>query len=167
MDYGTGLYRVNAPKAQAVAGFLTKAGPQKLADVTIDSRNDYAAITVIALDDQPLGQSRKVLVQVGTVCRPDGWQVHPTQRQSGGKTYDAFRILTTGGSTWLIANTEATVTVRNSVLSQATAVDANGMATSQPVPTRRADGQFTVTLPPDTLYVVLSADKVDSPKGLQ
>ena len=37
-DLERGLYLVNAPKAQAAAGFLGKAGPQNLADVTFACR---------------------------------------------------------------------------------------------------------------------------------
>ncbi|NLF39355.1 hypothetical protein GX586_07910, partial [bacterium] len=60
-DYGVGVCTVNAPKYQGAAGFLKNGGcVYKLADVTIDSSNDYAAISVTALDDKPLAASRKV-----------------------------------------------------------------------------------------------------------
>jgi len=66
-DYGRGVYRVNSPTAQAVAGFLKEAGPQHLADVDVNCRNNYATIVVVPLDRKPLRESSKVLVQVGTV----------------------------------------------------------------------------------------------------
>ncbi len=73
MNYGIGLCTLNAPKAQGACGFLAKAGPQELADVSIDCRNQYASILLVALDGQPLAVSHQVLLQVGTVARPHGW----------------------------------------------------------------------------------------------
>ncbi len=72
-NYGKGVYRVNSPTAQAAAGFLKDAGPQHLADVDITCRNRYATIVIVPLDGNPIRESGKVLVQVGTVCRPTGW----------------------------------------------------------------------------------------------
>lgn len=73
-DLARGLYLVDAPKAQGVTGFLGGAGPQRLSDVTVDCANQYASVVVIPLDDQPIATSRRLLVQVGTVCRPTGWR---------------------------------------------------------------------------------------------
>ena len=92
-DYGKGVYRVNSPTAQAVAGFLKDAGPQHLADVDVACRNDYATIVVVPLDGKPIRQSAKLLVQVGTVCRPTGWTAVPTRARINGKQSDCFRIL--------------------------------------------------------------------------
>ena len=47
-DLARGLYRVDTPRAQAVAGMLGKSGMQKLSDVTILSKNNYACVTVVA-----------------------------------------------------------------------------------------------------------------------
>ena len=72
-DFGKGLYTVDAPKVQAAAGFLAQAGPVQLSQLRIACANPYATIVAVALDDQPLATSRKVLIQVGTTCRPSGW----------------------------------------------------------------------------------------------
>ncbi|MGO8672291.1 MAG: hypothetical protein ACLQVD_13110 [Capsulimonadaceae bacterium] len=53
-------------------------------------------------------------------------------------------------------NTRATITVANPGLAEAVLLDINGMATPAPVETRRADGKLTVTLPADTIYLILS-----------
>ncbi len=60
--YGQGIVIVNSPRSQGAAGFLGRAGPIKLGDVTIESRNEYTAIQVVSLDGQPLSSSRKILV---------------------------------------------------------------------------------------------------------
>ncbi len=55
-----------------------------------------------------------------------------------------------------VENTRATITVANPGLAEAVLLDINGMATPAPVETRRADGKLTVTLPADTIYLILS-----------
>jgi hypothetical protein len=155
-DYGRGIYRVNAPRAQAVAGFLGKAGTQKLADVDITCKNDYAAIVVVPLDGEPIRTSAKLLVQVGTVCRPTGWTARPARIKVDGDLTDGFRILTVGKAPWQVENADARVTVRNAKLTKAVLLDVNGLATQTPVDLKAADGAATVTLPPTTMYLVLT-----------
>ncbi len=82
-DYGRGVYRVNAPAAQAVAGFLKDAGPQRLADVEITCRNRYAAIAVVPLDGKPIRDSGKLLVQAGPSA---GRRVGPPCQRVRGST---------------------------------------------------------------------------------
>ncbi|MGA2616114.1 MAG: hypothetical protein ABSF26_00810 [Thermoguttaceae bacterium] len=155
-DYGRGVYRVNSPTAQAAAGFLNHAGPQHLADVDIACRNSYATIVVVPLDGRPIRESAKVLVQVGTACRPTGWTAMPTRARIDGKQSDCFRILSAGKAPFQVENTEATVTVANPGLTKAVLLDANGMATPAAVEIKQADGKVTVVLPADTMYLILS-----------
>jgi len=154
-DYGKGVYRVNSPTAQAVVGFLRDAGPQHLADVDITCRNAYATIAVVPLDGKPIRQSGKVLVQVGTVCRPTGWTVLPTRARISGKQSDCFRILSGGKMPFQVENTEATITVANGRLTQAILLDINGMATQTPVEVKQSGGKATAMLPANTIYLVL------------
>ncbi len=153
--YGVGLYKVNAPKAQALAGFLKAAGPQQLADVKIDCRNEYATICVVPLDGKDIKNSAKVLLQVGTIERPTGWTVRPSHVRSDGSLVDSWRIVNVGKMPWQIQKTEATVVVGNARLTKATALDVNGMPTAAQVKLAKADGKLTVTMPADAMYVVL------------
>ena len=75
--------------AQGATGFLKKVSPIKLKDVTIESSNDYATVTVVSLDGKPLKESRSVLVQVGTTARPTGWVERETtfKGDDGKQTY--------------------------------------------------------------------------------
>ena len=154
-DYGRGIYRVNAPKAQAVAGFLGEAGPQRLADVEITCRNRYAAIMLVPLDDRPIRESGKVLVQVGTLARPTGWTATPTRARINGKQSDCLRILATGKAPWQVENADATLTIANSRLTKAVLLDSNGVATQTAVEIKQADGKASVVLPANTIYLVL------------
>jgi hypothetical protein len=155
--YGIGFYRVNSPMAQAVSGFLGEAGPQQLRDVAITCHNRYATIVVVPLDDKPIRESGKVLIQVGTLSRPTGWTSRADRLFIDKTPTDCRRIVSTGKAPWLVENIDATVTVANPRLTRATLLDVNGMATPQAVKERQADGRITVLLPPNTLYLVLSA----------
>ncbi|MGO8930108.1 MAG: hypothetical protein ACLQU3_24835 [Limisphaerales bacterium] len=155
-DYGNGIYRVNSPTAQAVAGFLKNAGPQHLADMDVACRNQYAAIVLVPLDGKTIRQSGKLLLQVGTVCRPTGWVAMPTRARIDGRQSDCFRILSAGKAPFQVENTEATVTVANSHITKAVLLDINGMATPTPVEIKRTGGKATVALPANTMYLMLS-----------
>jgi hypothetical protein len=69
-----------------------------LPDVTLRCTNDYASIAVVSLDNQPIKSSGKLLVQVGTVARPTGWQDKDATWSSGdGKTTTSGKeVVSTG-----------------------------------------------------------------------
>ena len=151
LNYKKGLLTVDAPKVQAVAGFLKDAGGSfKLADVTIESSNDYATIEVVAMDGQPLKTSKKVLVQVGTTARLTGW----TERDVEVDGEPGKEIVLTGKPPYQVKNTHATVTIGNAGLTKATLLDPAGYKVKD-VPVKRAGGKLTVTLPENTMYLVL------------
>jgi hypothetical protein len=154
-DYGKGVYRVDAPCAQAAAGFLKDSGAQKLSDVEIACGNAYASIVVVSLDGKAIRESGKVLVQVGTTCRPTGWKVLPTGVRYEGKQVPAWRILNVGSLPFQVENAAGTVTVANKALTKALLLDANGMRTDTAVQAVAADGKLTVTLPANAMYLVL------------
>jgi hypothetical protein len=154
-DYGRGVYRVDAPAAQAAAGFLGDAGPQRLSDVEIACRNHYATIAVVPLDGKTIRESGKLLLQAGTLCRPTGWTAVPFRALINGKQGDCFRLLSNGKPPLQVENLEATVTIANPRLSKAVLLDINGMATQTPVELRQSGGKATVVLPANTIYLVL------------
>jgi len=157
LDYGTGVFTVNAPKYQGVAGFLLAGGGRyALRDVTIESSNEYAAISVVALDNQPLDVSKKILVQVGTVVRPSGWTTEEKHVTVAGQQLVMEEILDTGTPPWRIMNTRATITMKNAGLTRATLLDIGGYP-ARPVEVARDEqaGTLTVRLPLTTMYLVL------------
>ncbi|MBC8103372.1 MAG: GNAT family N-acetyltransferase [Cytophagales bacterium] len=157
LNYGTGFCVVNSPKAQGATGFFRGVGgPVTLGDVTLESRNEYASVAVVALDDQPIKTSKKLLVQVGTIARPTGWQDKDATWASGdGKqTMTGKEVVSTGKNPWSIVRADLTVTVRNPGLTVATMLDANGEAVRR-LPLTRISGGIRLTYPADTLYVVL------------
>ncbi len=160
LDYGTGVFTVDAPRAQGVAGFLGRIGRFELSDVVIESRNEYATVVVVPLDDRPIRESARLLVQVGTTCRPYGWQEKEAEFDAnlhgGGKPdmRTGSQIVSLGGPPWNVVATRASITVANSGLSRATLLDANGYPV-RGIEASAAEGRITVELPPDALYVAL------------
>jgi hypothetical protein len=158
LDYGKGVYTVDAPRCQGAAGFLATTPEIKLGDTVIRCGNDYATIVVVPIDGKPIASSRKVLVQVGTVARPRGWIARERAVVAGEKEHDGFQILDKGGPPLMIANTDATLTIANPDLNRAVALDLNGQPTGAKVAIARRGRTLHVTLPPDALYTVLSAE---------
>ena len=154
LNYGTGLCTLDTPKAQGATGFLAKAGGIQLSDLNITSRNEYATIVAVALDNQPLRASHKVLVQVTTVMRPTGWKTADATFKEGNQTYHGSQIVATGTMPWQVSDTAMTLTLKNPLLRKATLLDTGGYARKQ-ITGANAGGNFTLSLPSDALYLIL------------
>ncbi len=157
-DYGKGVYMVDAPKFQGTAGFLNTMPRIELGDTVIQCRNDYASVVAVCLDDKPLKESRQVLVQVGTVARPDGWIVRERVVENNENKYEGFQIMRKGSETLLIENTMVNWSIDNPYLKKATALDENGQPMEADINMNRNGGAFTVDLPANALYTIISAE---------
>ena len=158
LNYGTGICIINAPKAQGVTGFLSKvAGPITLGDVSIQSSNEYAAVSIVSLDDAPLKTSRKILVQIGTMMRPTGWQQKEADFKSddGKETFHGYEIVNTGRMPFRATNVDVNLSVGNSDLKKATLLDSAGYAVALIEGTKQTGGKFTLKLPQNAMYVIL------------
>jgi hypothetical protein len=150
LNYGQGVCTVDAPKSKGVCGFLKDAGGSfPLTDATITSGNRYAAINLVAMDDQPLKTSAKVLIQVGTISRATNWE---TKELGGGKE----QIVNVGHKPWQVVKSEVTVSLANASLTKAVALDAAGFASEKALEVKHEGGSVVVVMPPDALYVVLT-----------
>ncbi len=157
LNYGVGLCTLDAPKVQGASGFFADAGGEvKLTDAVIRSSNPYVTVTLVALDDKPLRESGKVLVQVGTVMRPTGWTTEAaTVRDKEGKaTVRGEKIVNTGKMPWRVANTDVTISLKNDGLKKAIQLDANGYKARE-IAAKAEAGSIVVKLPADCLYAVL------------
>ena len=168
MNFRRGVCTVKADKFAGVCGFLKEAsrdatpdgtgGGFDLGTVKIRSGNEYAAIAVVAMDDAPLAASKQILVQVGTTARLTGWATRPEKFHADGgdrgKEIDGEVIVNTGSPPWRIANTRATLTIKNPTATKATRLDPNGYAAGD-VPLERAGDAVTIELPVDTMYLLV------------
>lgn len=150
-DWGNGVVTLNAPRVQGVVGTLSARSIFELEDVTVASEADYASIVVVPLDNKQISNSTRLLVQISSVARPTGWRTRPVKHESG----TALEVSELGQDPWQIDRVKAKLTIRSEAgLSQATALDANGMA-EELVPLTRYEDTLFLTLPSDTLYVVI------------
>jgi hypothetical protein len=151
-----GIFRVAAPRAQGVAGFLREAGGRfELPDAVIESHNEYAVIQLASLDDAPLAESRKVLVQFGSTARPTGWQTKPAEFDAKeGTARPGEEIVATGTAPWRMTSASAALTIKNRHLTKATRLDANGYPAGAVEATRKA-GALRFAFPSGALWVVL------------
>jgi hypothetical protein len=140
-DFGNGVATVDTPNAKGAAGFLAKAGPIALGDITIDCRNRFAAVWVVSLDNQPLGSSRKILVQVTTREQPFGFKTAPNPK--------GLEITDLGSSPMGVETIDATITLATAAAVRP--LDENGYYRGNTRPAAKL-----IKLPPDTIAVVLT-----------
>ena len=117
LKYGDGLLTVNTANSQAATGFLSKAGPITLKDVTIASDLEYGTVHVISFDGKPIATSRKVLVQSFS------------EEQFAGFATKGDRIVDVGHLPILVKELSGTVTFRGGSPWSAQSLDGNGYPT--------------------------------------
>ncbi|HLV64173.1 MAG TPA: hypothetical protein VKY73_00105, partial [Polyangiaceae bacterium] len=79
-DYGRGLLRLTAPRAEGAAGFLGRVGPIDLGVASLETRLDYGAFLLVSLDGEPLTRSRRMLLQVMSEVQNTGFATTPAGR---------------------------------------------------------------------------------------
>ena len=141
-------------QAQGVAAFFKNQKTFKTHDVEITCENDYGTVLVVAMDDKPIARSGKLLVQVGTQCRPTGWQEKPLTIQVKEGTFPGFEVVDFGKAPWQVVRAKVTLTITNPDLAKATILDANGNAAGQAKLTNTGQ-QVQLTFPDSAMYVVM------------
>jgi hypothetical protein len=148
IDWGTGVSTVDAPKSQGACGFLAKAGRLDLGDVSIESQNEYGAVQVISLDDQPLKSAKRILIQAFTEEKAYGWTCDMTKDAPDQNAKD-YKVTNMGTPPLNIREVAATVTFK-APFAKATPLDENGYALAP------LDAKGTkIELPKDRLFVLI------------
>ncbi|MFW5830248.1 MAG: hypothetical protein ACOCXA_08300, partial [Planctomycetota bacterium] len=156
LDWDDGLFTLDTPRSQAVAGWLADADSVTLSDVTITCTNEHATIVVTALDGQPLARAQQVLVQMGTPVHPKGWEVEEATftEKKGKESHEGYRIVKYGGPPWMVEELQAQLRLANPGLSEAVVLDGNGYPV-RTLPLQSTGDAVELELPSDALYVVL------------
>lgn len=81
-DYQRGVVTVNAPQVQGITGFLRQVGAQEFSQIRIDSEMDYGTVLLVSLDDQPLANSHRMLLQVMSEEQNFGWKTSGAPRKT-------------------------------------------------------------------------------------
>jgi len=157
-DYQQGICLLDAPKAQGICGF---PGEQvyDLSDITIETENDYVVVNVVAMDDEPLTSASKILVQIGTVYQPTGWEETPTSfsPNEGAAPVEGFRIESLGSMPWKAANTAVKITLHDIIVNKAWQLDAAGYAEAE-IPVENSEQGSVISLPETAMYIVLETN---------
>ena len=155
-DWHRGLATLNTPRSQGATGFLHAAGRIELGAVAFEAQNRFGALLALSLDDRPLVQSGKILVQIGAVDRLTGFVTEPVRLAWHGQDRTGHRITATGRPPWQVERIHGTVTLKQAagrVLS-ATALDANFRPQAALVGSA-AGADYVLPLPTESLYVVV------------
>lgn len=125
-----------------------------MSNVTIETTNEYAVVSVVSMDEKNLSESSKILIQVGTVYQPTGWVETPAEFNLNDTKVSGFKIENTGKMPWKCANTGVTIKLKNKGISQATLLDAAGYAKTT-VQLEKTGDEVQLKLPANAMYVVL------------
>jgi hypothetical protein len=94
LNYEVGLLTVNAPAAQAVSGMLKQAGKTQAGLLSVESDMELGHFVAVSLDDQPLEKSQRILLQVMSEERNNGFEVRPVSEH-------VRRIASLGKDPWM------------------------------------------------------------------
>lgn len=152
-DENNGIVTINTPRAQAAIGFLARVPLIALADIEIEAMNPYATVAAVSLDDAPIGESGRVLIQVITTARPTGWEQRLVD-EGDGRT-PLYEIQAHGRAPWRVERTKVSISIRNPRLSRAVLLDPNGYAVRPVAVERSENGVLSMRLPPEAMYVIV------------
>lgn len=145
LDYGRGLLTINAARAQGVSGFLKSAGAVETKDLVISSDLELGHVVVVALDEQPLASSSRMLLQVMSEEKATGFKTEPVSA-------NVKRIVSIGSDPWQVKEFSGTMKFKRSDAAQlkVQALDFNGY------PSSAIGGADEIKLQPATLYYLIS-----------
>jgi hypothetical protein len=154
LDPAKKLCRVDAPKAQGIAAFFDRSAVYEFSDVTLRAAHEYGTVLVVPLDDEPIRESKRLLVQVGTQSRPSGWADRAAELTVNNQRVPGRQVESIGRAPWQVAAADLRVEIRNAGLTRARALDSNGNAVAG-VTVEKTEAGLSFRFPAGTLYVVV------------
>ena len=145
LDYGKGLLRLDAARAQGASGRLLAAGRVETQDLSISSDLELGHIVVVSLDGQPLRSSARMLLQVMSEEKGTAFQAEPAGD-------GVQRIQNIGTDPWLVRDLNGMVSLKrpDAETLKVTALDLNGY------PGTVIGSAKTISLQPATVYYLIS-----------
>lgn len=149
-NYRDGFATATSPFFQGVTGFLSKAGEQSLADVSISSNMEYGSIWLVSLDGEPIEVSNQMLLLATSEEKTLGWETIETDK---GLT----EITDLGSGPLLIRNIEGKLVFNRADAEDliVTALDHGGYRTSN------LSRGGSIEFEPTTLYYLI--EKTNTP----
>jgi hypothetical protein len=144
----TGLVTIDTPRSQGLVGFV-KANHKSVTHLAADVKNDFCAIVLTSLDDQPIAACSRMLLTAGDRVVNTGMTLDPT----------GVRVIRRGVSPTLIQPVTGKIFLRNintATNITVTPLDGTGKALGSPIiASNSSDGwQFPVGDPATTWYLL-------------
>jgi hypothetical protein len=145
LDYDKGILTINAARAQGVSGALKLAGAVDLKDLTVGSDLELGHIIAVALDDQPLARSGRILLQVMS-------EEQETNHKTEAASPTVKRIVSIGNDPWQVRELNGKVRFKRSDAAQlkVTLLDFNGY------PAGEASNAQEIKLQSTTIYYLIA-----------
>ncbi len=164
-DTQAGIFTLDTDRAQGTAGFLGNYGQVQLSDLSVDSKNEFASVLAISLDDKPLSESERILIQSGTDDKPYGWTTTPASwTDESNTTHQGFEITNMGTPPLNVTTTDCTILLHNVTSAQSAEIqilDINGMPIGQPRH-QLTEAGLEIVLPRHALYTHVTLHRPDS-----
>ncbi len=156
LNFKQGVCIVDTPCFQGTAAFFHDVGGiVNTRDLRIHSKNEYGTVMAVSMDEQPLVDSKRILLQTGTVTRPKGWKESPaTLETEDTGPIEGYQIDHVGTPPWSPRQNQTRIDLNNASISKATVLDANGYA-REALDFQRVGDWISLQFPPDALYVLL------------
>jgi len=155
-DYKNGRCLLDAPMAKGFCGFPGSVNTYNLTDVTIKTTNEYVVVNVVAMDNKPIAQSEKILIQVGTEYRPTNWNEVATTLDLGGGSVNGFEIKNVGKMPWQAKNSKLSVIINNPNIQSARILNMNGYEGREIlVKTDDSSNMKEVMIPANGMYIIV------------
>ena len=144
LDYGKGVLAIDSPSAQGASGMLREAGAIDLKGLAIWSGMEIGHIVAVSLDDRPLAESRKILLQVMSEEKNAGFKTEPAGPEK--------KIVAAGQDPWMVRELSGTVRFKRPDAGslKVAALDANGD------PVEQVGSAAEIKLRPETLYYLIT-----------
>ncbi len=141
--YKRGIFTLRAPQTQGVSGYLSRAGLVELPDMVVQSPLPFGVVWAISIDDRPLAQSQKILLQVMSEEKNHDFQTKGEPQR---------KIVDRGRSPLQVRELTGTVRFLRSDAPElkVTALDSNGCVKGN------AGTADNINLQPDTIYYLIS-----------
>lgn len=165
MDFNLGIATVDTPRAQGVTGFLRDNPDLALSSVTFDGDNAFGSILAISLDDRPLAQSERILIQAGATDQMKNFSSEPVAMEYNSKIFAGYKLNNVGSGSWQVEKIAASLRLPGQAarVRQARVLDEDGYPTGT-VAGQDDNGDYLLTLPASALYTVI---ELDPPANLQ
>jgi hypothetical protein len=147
-DFKNGVVSIDNPFVQGVCGFLGKKESIELSDISFIPGNEFGVIMAVSLDDKPLKESRKILIQTATKDRTYGFK---TKDMGKGRV----QITDTGTYPLIVQEIKASVVLKGCSSCKAEILCQAGYPRGDKAQTESGSAGVKVVLPGDSIYTVI------------